>query len=354
MTKKRPECPMDRHEILLGLNPETALNLSAVVWTGEHLWLASDETSGLERLSVTPTGYGAALHFDLAEYIDLFDNGETDIEIDIEGLDYRDSYLWVVGSHATKRKRVRADRSERENIRRLAKVETDPNRFLLARIPLVGGELHKVCADPQNLGEYLTSAVLPRNRLLDILEDDPHLGAFLSAKLPGKDNGFDIEGLATAGARVCLGLRGPVLRGWAMLLALTVEERNPGVLKVKRDNESQLYQKYFLDLDGLGIRELCWQGADLLILAGPTMVLDGSLRIFRWVGGPRETTLIAQETGVLEVVCDIPHGYRCDRAEGITLVNEGLLVVYDTPHPGRIVEHQGIHASVIDLGLAPD
>jgi len=159
--------------------------------------------------------------------------------------------------------------------------------------------------------------------------------------------------LATAGARVCLGLRGPVLRGWAMLLALTVEERNPGVLKVKRDHESQLYQKYFLDLDGLGIRELCWQGADLLILAGPTMVLDGSLRIFRWVGGPRETTLIAQETGVLEVVCDIPHGYRCDRAEGITLVNEGLLVVYDTPHPGRIVERQGIHASVIDLGLAP-
>ncbi len=54
--------------------------------------------------------------------------------------------------------------------------------------------------------------------LRDLLEDDEHLAPFLA--IPGKDNGLDVEGIAVRGDRVLLGLRGPVLRGWALVLEL--------------------------------------------------------------------------------------------------------------------------------------
>lgn len=40
---------------------------------------------------------------------------------------------------------------------------------------------------------------------------DPHFAPYLA--IPGKGNGFDIEGLAVDGQRLFLGLRGPVLLG---------------------------------------------------------------------------------------------------------------------------------------------
>ena len=65
------------------------------------------------------------------------------------------------------------------------------------------------------------------------LRDDPHLGPFLS--IPSKDNGFDIEGLAAApNGRLFLGLRGPVLDGWACILEIHVAAR------VNRNNELAL------------------------------------------------------------------------------------------------------------------
>jgi hypothetical protein len=48
---------------------------------------------------------------------------------------------------------------------------------------------------------------------MDALADDPHLGFFVGAMIPGKENGFDVEGLAFYQNRIFLGLRGPVLRG---------------------------------------------------------------------------------------------------------------------------------------------
>lgn len=83
--------------------------------------------------------------------------------------------------------------------------------------------------------------------------------------------------------RIFIGLRGPVLRGIAIILEIVLQEKEPGILSLKAlDGDKQYYKKHFLELDGLGIRDLCLDGDDVLILAGPTMVLDGSLRIFRW------------------------------------------------------------------------
>ena len=68
------------------------------------------------------------------------------------------------------------------------------------------------------------------NQLTKALRNDPHVGRFVPRVLknddidgiPSKDNGFDVEGLAVSGDRVFLGLRGPVLRGWAMVVELRV------------------------------------------------------------------------------------------------------------------------------------
>jgi len=58
--------------------------------------------------------------------------------------------------------------------------------------------------------------------LTEALRGDQHLGLFIV--IPGKDNGFDIEGLAGAGKRLFIGLRGPVLRGWAVILEVELKE----------------------------------------------------------------------------------------------------------------------------------
>ncbi|MBD0363289.1 MAG: DUF3616 domain-containing protein, partial [Coleofasciculus sp. C3-bin4] len=74
-------------------------DLSAVVLTPDkHLWLGSDETTTLERLSqVDACTFGNHHNFQVADVIDL--PASTEEEIDVEGLTYADYYLWLVGSH---------------------------------------------------------------------------------------------------------------------------------------------------------------------------------------------------------------------------------------------------------------
>jgi len=190
------------------------------------------------------------------------------------------------------------------------------------------------------------------------LRDDPHLHAFL--KIPGKDNGLDIEGLAVVSKRrLFLGLRGPVLRGWAVLLEieLEVDDDDPTTLKLARIGEdNRPYRKHFLQLDGLGIRDLCVQGDDLLILAGPTMSLDASVRVYRWQGGakPDGESLVPRDH--LNAVMDIPHGNGNDHAEGICLFTQGhsepaLLVVYDEADPKRLRDAQTVIADLFALSV---
>ena len=54
--------------------------------------------------------------------------------------------------------------------------------------------------------------------LVDVLRADPHLAPFVA--IPARDNGLHVEGLAVGGDRLFVGLRGPVLRGWAVVLEL--------------------------------------------------------------------------------------------------------------------------------------
>jgi hypothetical protein len=335
--------------------------LSAVARTPDgHLWLGSDEFITLERL--TPMGdgvFGNHQTFHLKDFINLFDN---DSEIDIEGLDYSDGYLWVVGSHSLKRNKTKGKKPQKD-IERLSEIERDPNRSLLARLPILNGEIVPTYArsdDEDDKDTALTAASLKKvdghNVLMEALAEDEHLGPFLRMGLPSKDNGFDIEGIAVSGNQVFLGLRGPVLRGWAVILEIEVVEAEPGTLTLKDLGEGELYRKHFLDLNGQGIRELCLHDGDLLVLAGPTMELEGAMQLFRFedVLDHSNDTIWSQESGRLKVLFDLPFTIGADHAEGLTLLpclgyDDSLMIVYDSPHGDRRPSKKSIFADIFRL-----
>jgi hypothetical protein len=117
------------------------------------------------------------------------------------------------------------------------------------------------------------------NTLTRLLREDPHLAPFVG--LAGKENGFDVEGLAVAGDRLFLGLCGPVLRGWAVVLELR-PDGDELALRRFDGRKRRRVRKHFPQLGVLGVRDLCLHGDDLLVLAGPTMDLDGPVRVLRW------------------------------------------------------------------------
>jgi hypothetical protein len=326
---------------------ETHVNLSAVRTDSRHLWIAGDETATVERLtcddSGKPTEYRDHISFSLADTVPL--PGEAHEEVDIEGIARNGPYLWAVGSHSRKRKKIKSHHSDAKATKRLASVSAEPSRRVLARIALEDD------APVAGTSDGHRSAALAGPGVIDLLEDDPHLAPFLS--IPGKDNGLDIEGIAVHGdpeaERVFLGLRGPVLRGWAVLLQLAPRERD-GALRLAEVAGGERYLKHFLDLDGLGIRDLCPHGDDLLVLAGPSMDLDGPVRVYRWPGAARIEAPDVVHRRELHRELDLPFGEGDDHAEGIALLSDDeLLVVYDSPAQDRMAEPGAVVADVVRL-----
>jgi Protein of unknown function (DUF3616) len=350
-------------------------NLSGVVFShqGKYLWMGTDEMAAIERftrLENNPDVFGSHQRFYLKDLIDGFDEDKG--EVDIEGLDYADGYLWIIGSHSSKRKKVEIE-SDKFTVskKELKKIQREENRYLLARIPIdETGELDQTSPQTAWLkrdgsSNSLTKALatdeyLALGQIIDSDNRDSLPGKEFYFYLPSKENGFDIEGLAVRGNKITIGLRGPVLRSIAILLEIEVEveSSSPHELRLKNiGGNGRQYKRHFLDLKGLGIRELCLEknGKSLLILAGPTMDLDGTHSLFR-LDLPFEiedNSLSSQKNGQLKYIGDIPHGEKKDRAEGLTLNDGGksIFVVYDSPIKDRLISDNqdnliGIYADV--------
>lgn len=336
-------------------------NLSGAAFSGDWLWVAGDEACGLDRLRrLDPVGrealrFGEVRDFPLADLLDL--PGTAAEEADLEGMAAADGFLWVVGSHGLKRKNAKPDRGHADNAKRLAKVALDGNRRLLARLPIEhdgNGEPCLVRQARDGRRALRLKGDSQANLLTRALADDPHFGPYMS--IPGKDNGFDIEGLAVDGHRLLLGLRGPVLRGWSALLEIAVEARGDELRLAPLDDSGTLVRKHFLQLEGLGVRDLHFSGDDLYILAGPTMVLNGDIRVFKWpaakpaLAANRDT--VRFESALTESV-SLPHGRGTNRAEAICQLPAALsggkarwVVLYDAPGTDR---KEGEHTVFGDL-----
>ncbi|MFG2246416.1 DUF3616 domain-containing protein [Spirillospora sp. NPDC048823] len=340
---------------------ETHTNLSAVRQDGRCLWVAGDETATIERLTAVVgedgrvTGYDGHVTVNLADLVSL--PAGPDEEADIEGLARGNGWLWAIGSHSLKRKKVKPGQSGAKSRKRLATVVREDNRFILARLPLVTGEDGLPEVVREDGGRTAAVLGLRKDSITDLLEDDPHLAPFLS--IPSKDNGIDIEGVAAHGDRLYIGLRGPVLRGWAVLIEIRpgTDPKDPQRLRLLPvGDDDALYHTHFMDLGGLGIRDLCPHGDDLLVLTGPSMDLDGPVRVMRWRGAAKADAPEIVTSDDLELLGELPYGDGDDHAEGIAVLDEpdapglGILVVYDSPSPARLTEDGGVVADVVRLG----
>ena len=340
------------------LDAATHTNLSAVRTDGPVLWIAGDETATLERLVADdpehPGEYAQQSTFRLADLVNLPGDDE-DSEADIEGLARSGDFLWAVGSHSLRRKQIKARHNGDKALKRLARIEGQDNRQVLLRIPVADVDglptpVRQIDVDgtPQH-----AAALTGRDDLRELLRDDDHLAPFLA--IPGKDNGLDIEGIAVRGDRVYLGLRGPVLRGWAFVLELRpyTDADDPGRLRLRAFDDGLPYRKHVLDLDGLGVRDLCPDGDDLLVLAGPTMDLDGPVRVYRWHGAARLRTPEIVRGDALTREVELTYGEGDDHAEGLATLGppeDGrLLVVYDSPAAARHTADGAVLADVVRL-----
>jgi hypothetical protein len=336
----------------------THTNLSAVRVDGPVLWIAGDETATVERLVADdpdkPAEYTDERTFRLGDLVAL-PGADPDEEADIEGLARTGHFLWAVGSHSLRRRQIKARHSGDRALRRLARVEGQDNRQILVRLPVIDVDglptpVRELTVD----GVRHHAAILRgRGNLRELLRDDEHLAPFLA--IPGKDNGFDVEGIAVRHDRVYLGLRGPVLRGWAFVLELRpyADPDEPRRLRLRRFPDGRRYRKHVLDLDGLGVRDLCPSGDDLLVLAGPTMDLDGPVRIYRWHDAARVDMPAIVRGDLLVRELELTYGEGDDHAEGMGLIgtpeNGRLLVVYDSPAAARLTGDGAVIADVVRL-----
>ena len=327
--------------------------ISTSIVVDDTLFLAYDESAAIERLRWKGDKYTKHKTFELDDFFDLPDGKG---EMDIEGLAWEKPYLWFTGSMSLKRNEPNPDDDDEKGAAKLLEIDTDDNRFTLGRIPCEYDEDKNEWTPVQEL--ETTDGVLKgmimeggtRSTVLsELLSVDDHIAPFM--KIPCKENGFDIEGLAVQGERIFLGLRGPVLSGWATVIEFGVHERNGYLHMDGRGDDEKPYRKHFIKMAGMGIREINVdpETNDLLILAGPTMDLDGTISAWRIKGGlPEKPISFTHDPERMFDVVDgtnLEHGK--DKAEGMAILNDGnYLITFDSPREDRFEGDRGVWVDV--------
>ncbi len=285
-------------------------DISAICKFGAYLIVASDEGRTVQVLRPTgPNRY--AVHHD----IELPDNGDLAEEVDVEALTADGHFIYAVGSHAQRRPKLSDKKTHRENIQRLLESRVEPARDRLFRFTLnAAGELDAVAG--------VTSISLrPR------LERNPLFQPFL--KIPGKENGVNIEALAIDGQNLIAGFRGPVFR-----------EGHVPVMEFPLDN-STLHRIRFVQLGGLGIRSLEKVSDGFLIIGGPVGEGPPHFTLFHWDGNDCIPGSDVADPGTLVALGDIPLPSESPGAkpEGLLVVSEStdaweVVIVYDSAKDG--------------------
>jgi hypothetical protein len=126
-------------------------------------------------------------------------------------------------------------------------------------------------------------------------------------------------------------------------------------LRLGAFGDRERYRKHLLDLGGLGVRDLCPDGDDLLVLAGPSMALSGPARLYRWHRAAHAETSRLVRGAELTLETELAHGAGEDHAEGIALLagapDVRLLVVYDSPAQRRRPTVESVLADRVRIGV---
>lgn len=275
-----------------------------------------DEGTEFALIDLGPGG-GATRH-DLLALLDRKEAeglGETE-EIDLEGVAYAGGRLYLAGSACLKRKKP-------------SKATREANRKrLLAVEPVSGGEKgdwkrHSdmlYVLDLRLEGAALVPALAEIRNVRKSLRKEKILER--ASGIPSKENGLDVEGFAAFGDRVWFGMRGPVLRGHAVVARFDAGEDRPHLS--------------FLALGGLGIRSMEWidhprWGSGVFVVAGPTMEAPGPFSLYRWDG---ESDAFQEPGPGLEFLGSFPAPDIAWKAESLFACGEELCVAFDGPAGG--------------------
>lgn len=276
-------------------------NLSGAAFIGDSLFLANDEGKKLLHLwrDGTRTRYSMKKTIALRDLFKLRDQEiDEEREFDLEALAVDGDRLWLIGSHA-----MGHDAPDDSHPRQLG-LKRDHNRLLFACVEIENGKIkpdsgRHLRIEP--VGATYTTAFLSALRMAPPRADGfvremaaltgmstasfGDIGWFTPYTLAStKENGLDIEGLAVRRhasdanrSTAFVGLRGPVIDGLAVVVEVAIRDDEAGGLTV-----DDVPRFHLLDLDGFGVRDLEWRGADLLILAGPTMTRQNESALYRW------------------------------------------------------------------------
>jgi hypothetical protein len=279
-------------------------NISAIEVVGDLLIVGADEGNKIKILKYNGKAYEVERNISLS----------NDKEIDIEGIACEDSIVYVVGSHSYKREKIDSDQSYEQNQKTMETVLPDSQRDRLFRF------------------DFSADSVIEQTSLRSIINSNHILKLF--SKVPSKENGVDIEGIAVRNGLLYVGCRGPVLRdNWVPILKCQF---------AKLITQADLV---FVNLGGRGIRDLTRVTNGFLILAGPVGDGPGSYQTYFWDGedclpGIRSSGKIGQ----IELLGEIPVDKNA-KAEGIALLKESnsdyeVLIVFDGVENGAPTRFQ--------------
>lgn len=314
MSEKFDRIPLDYGS---AASTELLENLSGIAVNGDTMWTVSDEGRTIECLKADGDSFVLRQQYRIDQFVEGLpgapdgDDLKGD-ELDLESIDFHDGVLWLCGSHCDVRKKPKRKSELRPEIR------SRPSRHFLARI--------KVKTDGFSFGKMSVAPRSGSGSIRGVLARDPYIGPFID--LPSKENGLDIEGITVSNGETLLGLRGPVLDGFAVVVHLTLSER----LSIKE------YCLSFLDLAGLAIRDLTLSGGCVLIIAGPVSDADGPFALYEWTG--KRSAEIQYPQQIFKWQRDPGEAGSAEKPEGLCRLDRsgkpGHVVVYDRPRADRV------------------
>jgi hypothetical protein len=281
---------LERALTRLAFNKDAAENLSdaAVLRLGSRSFLVVVSDEGHD-FGVTTFGPDAKSKlYDLAElpHGDLaveLPSPKSKVEVDIEAVTTSGDRVFLTGSASLKRKKPKDGDHAGERLREIV-----PASGAGANYSNYVYELRAREGEGGFPAFELVGAHDARKLLLDL----PLVATFKD--VPSKDNGLDVEGAVVHGGYFYFGLRGPVLRGRALVVRTRADFTEP--------------EAYTLDLRGLGVRALTHvEGsarAGLYILAGPTLPREDHFELFRFTASDKSPADV--RTSDLELVATVP------------------------------------------------